>query len=67
MTKGTRKRHILSLFEPRFRKMAEQAGKLYVWPYLSDDFVEEFDNDRYDLLDNRYRKLLDQAPVIQEI
>ena len=69
MTKDARKRHILSLFEPRFRKLADEAGKLYVEPRLSDALVEAFHSGKefdYAGLDEKYRELLSKAPDIQE-
>lgn len=66
---GTGQRFILSLFAPRFRKLADEAGKLYIEPRLSDAFVKDFHSEKkfdYAELENKYRELLSRTPDIQE-
>ena len=58
---------IRDLLTPYFRKMAAERGKAFVEPVITKWTTERMDDNQYDLIIDRYSKILKKAPKIKHV
>ncbi len=53
---------VRELLAPKFRQMAEKAGKAFIEPVITGTCLHKFDDDDYKWIKQRYREILKLSP-----